>query len=649
MMAGTLVVKTAQPLGNLAVYLLEPRSEDGLAAWKLVQGVKAGGDFPVLRLPHPTTLLSTGAEPLAEDRKHNLPITFDMARGIRGGGMLSGSAASVTWLDGKHWLQTRDGKLHKVEAATGRSRPFVDVDALAKGLGRLDTLDKGTAESIARGSFFDMDPAHEGFLFNHKDDLYYARFDGTLAVRLTDHPGSEQYPRFSPDGKAVAFIRDHDLHVVTIAAPSERALTTGGTETLRHGIADWVYFEEIFNRHWPAYWWSPDSKRLALMEFEDSGVNALTMLNDTVSPRKVEQNKYPRAGETNPKVRLGIVDVGGGNVRWADLSGYPADSSLISHVGWWADSSAAYCYVQDRTQTWLDVVKFAASDPAPKPQCLFREATKAWVADPDPIAFLKDGSFLWTSDRDGWKHIYHYSTDGKHAQRVTSGEWEVRSIVHVDKESGWVSFTGTRDAPMSLNLYRVQLGKPIERLTQAAGTHQVSMAPDGRQFVSTWSDLHTPSRVRLHAADGGLVRTVDSNPVHRLQEYRFGPRERLQVRTKDGFLLEGELILPPDLDPRKKYPVWFMTYGGPHTPMTTDGWFGGRLWDQALASEGFIVFHLDPRSASGKGVGVGLDGVQAAGCSRAGGHQGRRSPGSSNGRTSTAPGSAWRATATADT
>ena len=219
------------------------------------------------------------------------------------------------------------------------------------------------------------------------------------------------------------------------------------------------------------------------------------------------------------------------------------------------------------------------------------------------MTFLKDGSFLWTSERDGWKHMYHYAADGSLKDRVTTGEWEVRSIAHVDRESGWIYFTATRDSPMSTNLYRVKLGGPVERLTQNAGSYQVSLSPDGRllrgELVGSCARRRASS---LHAADGTLIRSVDTNPVYRLKEYRFGPRERVAVRARDGFLLEGELVLPADLDPSKKYPVWFMTYGGPHMPMTTDGWMGGRLWDQALASEGFIVFHLDPRTASGKGA-----------------------------------------------
>jgi dipeptidyl aminopeptidase/acylaminoacyl peptidase len=600
--AGTLLVRTDQPLGHLAVYLLEPRSEDGLAAWKFFESLKAGSDYPVLRVLRPVPMTVTGAEPLAEQRKRNVPITFDMARGMRGGGLLSGSPVSVTWLDGDHWIQIRSGAPHRVEAVTGRSRPLVDPGPLAAALKRLPGLSEDTARGLAAGDYLELDPGHKGALFRHNDDLYYAALDGSKAVRLTDHPGQEQYPRFSPDGRSVAFIRDHDLHVVDLAEPHERALTSGGTETLRHAIADWVYFEEIFNRHWPAFWWSPDSKRIALMEFDDAAVGTLTMLNDTASPRKVEQNRYPRAGEPNPKVRLGVVDASGGPVRWADLSGEAPEELLISHVGWWHDSSAVYCYVQNRTQTWLDLTTFSAEDSSPKAHRVFRESTRAWVADQDPITFLKDGSFLWTSERDGWKHIYHYSADGALRQQVTSGNWEVRSLAHADAESGWIYFTATRDEPISPNLYRTKIGGPIERLTQGPGSHQVSLSPDGRHFVATSSDLETPSRVKLFAADGQLVRVVDSNPVYRLKEYRIGPRERVHIPARDGFVLEGELVLPPDLDPARKYPVWFTTYGGPHTPMTTDGWFGGRVWDQALAAEGFIVFHLDPRSASGKGA-----------------------------------------------
>ena len=154
-------------------------------------------------------------------------------------------------------------------------------------------------------------------------------------------------------------MRDFDLYAVDIASQSEHRLTTGGRDDLRHGHSDWVYFEEIWNRRWPAYWWSPDSKQLAFMEFDDAGVPYHTVIDDTGSTRREEKTHYPKSGEPNPKVRFGVVVALGGPIQWADLSDYSPDSFLISDAGWWPDSSAAYCYAQNRTQTWLDLIKFS--------------------------------------------------------------------------------------------------------------------------------------------------------------------------------------------------------------------------------------------------------------------------------------------------
>jgi dipeptidyl aminopeptidase/acylaminoacyl peptidase len=606
--AGTLIVKTAQPLGALAICLLEPRSEDGLATWNVFDSaLRVREDFPVARLPQPASLLTTSALPLAENRRPTRPITLAMSGSGRGrgrGGFGFGSPAR--WLDGEHWLSVRDGRLLKFHAATGRSQPFVDAKILAKGLSRLATLDQETAQRIARGTSFDMDPARRGFLFEDKSDLYYATFDGSIAVRLTNHPGREQWPQFSPDGKLVAFVRDFDVYTVDIASQSESRLTTGGRDDLRHGHADWVYYEEIWNRRWPSFWWSPDSKQIAFMEFDDSGVPYHTVLDDASSPtaRQVEQTHYPRAGERNPKVRLGIAGSTGGSVRWADLSDYSPDSFLVSEVGWWPDSRSLYCYVQNRTQTWLDLVKVtpAPGDGKATARRLFRDATKAWIDSPGPLRVLKDQTFLWLSERDGWKHLYQYDATGNLKAQLTSGPWEVRRVEHVDAQDGWIYFTAMRESPTASNFYRVKPGSPVERLTHTSGSHNVNMSPDGKLFLVSWSDIRTPDRVGLYGADGRLVRTVDSNPSHELKELRFGPHERLQITARDGYLLEAELILPPDLDPGKKYPVWFTTYAGPHTPTVSDSWAGGRMRDHGLAHEGFVIFHMDPRSASGKGA-----------------------------------------------
>ncbi len=599
--AGFWIVKDAQPLGTLAAYLLEPRSEDGLATWRII-AARPGADFPVTRLPKPTALLTAAAENLADVPVAPRPITFDVAGGMRGPGF-SGSPVTVEWIDADHWVRRDEDGAVKVDARTGRSVPFGPTpEKLLESLGRIPSIDAKAAEELSRRLVRDgaPDPARAGLLFHHEHDLYYVALDGSWGVRLTNDPAEETDARFSPDGKRVAFVKDYDLRVVDLETAEERALTEGGSTDLRRGRADWVYFEEIFNRSWSAYWWSPDSRRIAFLEFDDAEVPTLTMLHDEDDPRRVEVNRYPRSGEPNPKVRLGIVAAEGGPVQWADLSDYSADSSLISGVFWRPDSRAVLACVQDRVQTWLDLLNVPVD--GSEPHALFRDATEAWIADPTEPGFLADGSFYWLSARDGWPHLYHYAADGALLGRLTEGEWEVRSIQHVDPRTGAVAFLGTMDAPMATQLYRVEPGGPVERITSGTGSYQIHASPDGKLFVAGRSDLATPTRATLLDADGGFVRVVDSNPVHKIKEYRFGPRERVRIPTRDGFALEGEVILPPDLDPSVKHPVWFTTYGGPHTPVIVDAWAGGRAWDQALASEGFVVFRGDPRPASGKGA-----------------------------------------------
>ena len=210
------------------------------------------------------------------------------------------------------------------------------------------------------------------------------------------------------------------------------------------------------------------------------------------------------------------------------------------------------------------------------------------------------------SERSGWKHLYHFDAAGKLLKPITSGPWEVRgpgggpfqgkSLHHLDAKNGWVYVTGTRDRATATNLYRVRLdGGTVERLTKGDGEHSVNVNPAGTLFIDSASGPATPTQVRLVATDGTPVRTLDTNPVYHREEYRFGPFERVHVPTPDGFVLEGSVVKPADFDPTKRYPVWFMTYGGPHAPTVREDWGGGRVYDQVLAS-------LDPRSASGKGA-----------------------------------------------
>ena len=599
--AGAILVRTEQKLGNLAAYLLEPRAEDGLAAWNFFDAAIANGqDFPVVRLPKSVPITRGAVRPLPEDRTLDKAIDFDVM--FRNPPNFGGVPVSgITWLDdGEHFLQVKDGRVWKVAATTGRGTPFIDVELLKKSLAAVPALKADELARIAGGPAYRLNPQRTAVLFTHGDELWYAKLDGSPAVRLTKTPGEKQHATFSPDGKFVAFVRGGNLYAVDVATQAERQLTTDGGGNILNGVADWVYGEEIFFRRPQAYWWSPDSHRIAFLRFDDSPVSTFTVVDQIPPRQKVEKIPYPKAGDPNPIVKLGVVSAAGGEPVFADQSAYSPGDSIVSRVGWLPDSSRVFSYWQNRTQTWLDFCTMPAEGGALTR--LFRETTKAWVDDMEEPIFLADGSFLLASEASGWRHLYLFNKSGKRIKPITQGEWEVRTVHNTNRKDGYIYFNGTRDSTNALNLYRCKTdGTGLERLTRGDGAHSVSLSPTGTLFIDSHSDAKTPTQVHLCKTDGTPIRTLDSNPVYVREEYRIAPRERVQIKTKDGFYLEGAIVKPVKFHSTKKYPVWMFTYAGPHMPSVRDG-FDTRVQDQALANAGIVVMHIDPRSASGKGV-----------------------------------------------
>jgi dipeptidyl aminopeptidase/acylaminoacyl peptidase len=597
--AGSFLVRSTQPLGKFAAFLLEPQSEDGLCTWNYFDAeLKEGKDYPVLRLPKEVSLTAGPAKSQIGRLPSPQEITFDVAHGPSADRI--GRPALQAWLeDGRHYLQARDGRLHKVHALTGRSQPFFDPDKLTQSLAALPEIGEAAARTMAGHLTLKMNPDRSGAYFEHQGDLYLGFFNGAKAARLTQSPGKKEVMTTSPDGKTVAFVREGNLFIVDTASKKERKLTNDGSAVVSNGKADWVYFEEIFDRNWKSYWWSGDGKRVAFTRYDDSGVGKFTVINEIPRHQVVEVSPFPLAGEANPTVKLGLASVETGEVKWADLGRYPRDSTLLIRAGWLPDNQTAYFYVQDRAQTWLDVCTVPAT--GGEPRKLLRDKTRAWIENPGPPTFLKDGSFLLLSERSGWKQIYHFAKNGKLKGAVTRGDWEVRNVQRVDEKDGWVYFSGTRDNHLGSDLYRVKLdGSNLERLTKKKGTHDVKVGPNADLFLDSWSDWNTPTQVRLFHADGSPARTVDSNPAHQHEQVKLGKTEYVQIKTPDGFLLDATVLKPANFDPKRLYPVWLQVYAGPHTPTIRDG-FGG-FGDQAKAREGYVVFHCDPRSASNRGA-----------------------------------------------
>ncbi len=611
--AGGVIVPTAQPLGNLAAYLLEPQAEDGLTAWNLFDaGLAVGKPFPVVRLPKLPGLATVAADALPEDRpKEKKPITIDVMLANRG--RLNGSTGSTPeWLpDGEHTLQPRAGRLMKVAARTGEATPFIDRDKLRKSLAALADVPEATVEATVRQPVYRMDPARTGTLVELGVDLAFAKFDGTPAVRLTKAPAgtaAPEYVTFSPDGKHVAYVRAGDLYAVDIGGKKEVRLTADGrpaADGVLNGKADWVYEEEIFDRNGKAFWWHPAGGQVVFLRFDDKPVKPFHLTKQFPARGELEVIPYPKAGDPNPHVKVGVADVAAGTVRFLDPGDYKPADTVICRVGFLAGATGRpavpFAYVQNREQTWLDFVTWP--DAAGKPVKLVRDTTKAWVEDLGEPHVLRDGSFLIRSERTGWKHLYHYGRDGKLIRPLTDGEWEVQSVDRVDEAAGVVYATGTKDGSTRTHAYAVKLdGGGTERVTPAGGTHRVSFAPKGALYLDRWSDAgRPPTLVVREVGRADPVRTADATPVRGRDAYIWGKSERVRVPMTDGFVLEGDLTYPADFDPAKKYPLWVLTYAGPHAPTVKDG-YAPHLMEQVVANLGVVAFNVDPRSASGKGA-----------------------------------------------
>jgi dipeptidyl-peptidase-4 len=526
---------------------------------------------------------------------------YDPAKKVNFGNTRPTREDPYVWLnDAEYVRRAKDGLYIRVQASSGTEAPLFDAAKLEAALSTL--LGSAAANTTGKPRPLIFAPGYGAAAFVHGHDLYYWPLESDTVHRLTSSSGVEEQVAFSPDGRLLGFVRDNNLFVVDLDG-HERALTSDGSDELLNGKLDWIYQEEIYGRgSYRAFWWSADSSRLAFLQLDEHQVPTFTIVDHIPIDQDVENTKYPQPGDPNPRVKLGVASASGGSVQWIDTTKYADADRLIVNVAWApGDRQVAY-QLQNREQTWLDLnlgnVTTGAST------TLFRESTKAWVNDNGSPIWLKDGSFLWLSERSGFKHLYRYGGDGTLIGQITSGRWEVRKVYGVDEASGWIYFTGTERSAIGADVYRVKIdGTALIRVSQAEGTHSGAFNPSRSLYVDTWSAASTPPQARLHKGDGTEIRVIDSGNVPALAEYRLSTPEFVHVTTKDGFVLEAMLLKPPDFDPSRKYPVFQHTYGGPGAQQVRNAWSGTTgLYHLLLAQRGIVVWICDNRSASGKGA-----------------------------------------------
>ncbi len=427
-------------------------------------------------------------------------------------------------------------------------------------------------------------------------DLFRLDLDDGEAIFLTGDPSPEVYPAFSPDSTRLAFVRSGDLHWIDLKTGVDHRLTDRGTnDAIGNGVPAWVYEEELDVRR--SFWWSPDGSRIAFVQFDSSAVDVIPIVDAAVPRPGLELQRYPKAGRPNPSVRLGVIGLDGGDPLWIDVG---EGDFYLPRAGW-TPAGSLWFERLDRDQEHLELL--TADPETGEAHVLLSEHDDAWINIRDDLRFLSDGRFLWTSEHDGWNHLYLYSDDGHLIRRLTEGRWMIDGVAGVDADERTVVFRANVEDPRRWSLWALDLETGARRrLGDSSGSHRALLSPDGGYLVDTWSTLDRPPRADLvRISDGAVVRNL-WNTENQLQEWDLLPIEPGEITADDGTVLHSLLMRPRDFDPDTKYPVVLYVYGGPHSQLTADRWGGSIHHTYRLFAEmGIATFLIDNRGTWGRG------------------------------------------------
>ncbi|MCH6575959.1 MAG: DPP IV N-terminal domain-containing protein, partial [Bacteroidetes bacterium] len=487
-----------------------------------------------------TVLLVIGIHSIgfAQDKK----LTFDQVYLFGQPRLLQRLPSLKGWLDDDHYLQLKNEDsntyLMKVNAETGKEEIYVNYAE----------INENIEEGWDASSSADVTDDYRNFLFVEENDLYFYSVDDNELKRLTNDKAKENNPTLSPDGKKVAFTKEHNLFVVDTESGEVTQLTFDGTDDIYNGWASWVYMEEILGRstRHKAYWWSPNSEMIAFLHTDDSPVPKFPIFNSKGVHGELEWEHYPKAGDPNANVKLGIVHLKNKNIVWVE-----EDETVDQYTAWpfWTPGSKELFYqVLNRGQ---DTLQILSADPGTgKNKEIYTETQTTWVEFFEDIYIFKDGSgFLLRSDKDGWRHLYYYDMNGKLINRITEGAWAVDKIKYIDEDNGVIYFEGSLHNSLETHLYKVKIdGTDFEQLTKPGWSHNTTVSPHGKYFYDTYSNINEPAKLELFNGDGESIKLIGERKTEIFNDYKLGITELFTITTSDGVELPVKWVLPPNFD-----------------------------------------------------------------------------------------------------
>jgi dipeptidyl-peptidase-4 len=513
-------------------------------------------------------------------------ITFEQAYLSKGEKLYSELPEISGWFDDDHYFYVNLKKLYKVNYYTGRQYLILDPAQYAE----VEKAGFDLLKPIDRTKDFNR------FLFLKDDDIYLFDRKANVLTRITQTETKEQNPVFSPDGNFITFTREGNLFLFEIGKSNLRQITSDGDGTILNGYASWIYYEEILGRtsKYKAYWWSPDSKNIAFMRFDQSKVPVYTITIFKGDYCQLEKQFYPKPGYPNPDVKIGIAAVGTGTIHWVDFK--DDNDHYLAFPEWNISGEALFFQWMNRDQTHMKILK--CDENGTNVSVLYEETQKEWLDFLESYAINyteNDGIFL-ISSRDDWYNLYNVRSDGRFI-KLTSGEWIVRRISGYDSKKKIVYFLASKEDSVDTDLYAVSLNdKKIQNITKNKGSHDVMIAPDAKKFIDTHSTLAAPNTMELRKINGSLMKTLGGADSPIEKEYALGKYEMFRIPVSDAYRLPAIWLLPPDFSTSKKYPVIMNVYGGPAAPSVKNA-FRQNLGPQFIAQQGIIQLWVDHRGS----------------------------------------------------